>query len=69
MELYRSQILNSLYIVTERDILSQSRHLIRDPSEHNVVTVMKRTEGPGNLKTRARRGGGGAEGQVGDTQL
>ena len=39
------------------------------PSEHNVVTVMKRTEGPGNLKTRVRRGGGRAEGQVGDTQL
>ena len=30
---------------------------------------MKRTEGLGNLKTRVRRGGGGAEGQVGDTQL
>ena len=39
------------------------------PSEHNVVTFMKRTEGPGNLKTRVRRGGRRAEGQVGDTQL
>ena len=53
----------AIYIVTERETdrhsVTESPHLIRDPSKHYFVTVMKRTEGPGNFKTSVRRGGGG----------